>query len=73
MWALILFRTSLSKILAGFGRREMGLYEAGSVGILVGFRMGMIFVYFQVLGIILCRMEKLKMSIRFRCRVNLDV
>lgn len=64
MWALILFRTSLSKIFAGFGRREMGLYEAGSVGVLLGFRMGMIFACFQVLGIVLCRMDRLKISVR---------
>ena len=42
----IVFRTSLSSILEGVHSKEIGLYEAGSVGGLFGFRMGMILAVF---------------------------
>ena len=35
----------------GLQRREIGLYEAGSVGVLLGLKMGMILAVFQMLGI----------------------
>ena len=51
MEGLITLSTSHSRILEGFGSRDMGLYEAGSVGGLLGFRIGIILASFQVLGI----------------------
>ena len=38
----MLYRTSLSSIFEGVQSREIGLYEAGSVGGLLGFRIGTI-------------------------------
>ena len=35
-------------------KEVIGLYEAGSVGGLFGFRIGIIVASFQVLGIVLC-------------------
>lgn len=40
----------------------IGLYEAGSV--VLGFRMGMIFTCYQILGIVWCRRERFRMSVR---------
>lgn len=53
----MLFRTSLSSILEGLQSREIGLYEAGSVGDLFGLRMGTILANFQMFGILLCVSE----------------
>ena len=77
MCCVMLFRTSLSSIFEGLQSREMGLYEAGSVGDLLDFRIGIILDSFHLFGIVLCCTEKLKMSVRvlmacgpkcFRCR-----
>lgn len=57
MCGVMFVRISLSSILTGVQRSEMGLYEAGSVGDLFGLSMGMIFAVFQVLGMMLCAME----------------
>ena len=57
MCGVMCARTSLSSILDRVHRSDIGLYEAGSVGDLLGFRMGMILAIFQVLGIVLCCME----------------
>ena len=54
MWWLMLFRTSLSSILDGVQRSEMGLYEAGSVGGLLGLRIGTILAVFHMCGMLLC-------------------
>ena len=54
MCAVMLLRTSLSSILEGVESSAIGLYEAGSVGDLLGFRMGMILASFQELGMQLC-------------------
>lgn len=64
MEGFITLRTSLSRILEGFGRSEIGLYEAGCVGDLLGFRMGMILAIFQEFGIWLYVMDLLNMSVR---------
>ncbi len=53
----MLFRTSLSSIFEGLQSSEIGLYETGSVGGLLGFRIGMIFASFHMLGIVLCVSE----------------
>ena len=50
---VMLLRTNLSSILEGVQSKEIGLYEVGSVGGLLGFRIGMILACFQVLGILL--------------------
>lgn len=80
MCGVMLFRTSLSSIFDGLLRSDMGLYEAGSVGVLLGFRMGIILASFQVLGILLFVSEKLKMFVRvlmacgprcLRCRYDI--
>ena len=80
MCAEMLFRTSLSSIFAGVQSNAMGLYEAGSVGDLFGFRIGIILASFQVLGMLLFVSEKLKMSVRalmpcgprcFRCKFDI--
>ena len=64
MSSVMLLRTSLSSILDGVQRREIGLYEAGSVGGLFGFKMGTILAVFHMWGMLLCCMEWLKMSVR---------
>ena len=61
---MMLLRTSLSSIFEGLQSREMGLYEAGSVGDLLGFRIGMILESFHLFGIVLCCTEKLNMSVK---------
>lgn len=48
----------------GFGTREIGLYMVGFVEGLLDFRLGIIFARYQVLFLLLCRMEGLKMSAR---------
>ena len=48
MCGLMLFRTSLSSILDGVQRSEIGLYEAGFVGSLLGLSMGIMFAVFQM-------------------------
>ena len=53
MCGVMFVRISLSSILTGLGRRDIGLYEAGSVGVLLGLSIGMIFAVFQRLGILL--------------------
>ena len=53
MCGVMLFRTSLSRILEGVQRRETGLYEAGSHGDFLGLRMGTILPIFQICGIVL--------------------
>ena len=77
MCGVMFVRTSLSSILRGLHSRVMGLYEAGSVGDMFGFRMAMNLPVFQILGIVLCTMEWLNMSVRalmatslrcFKCR-----
>ncbi len=50
----MLSRTSLSSIFEGLQSNEIGLYEAGSVGGLLGFRIGIILDCFQMLGMLLC-------------------
>ena len=57
MCAEILFRTSLSSLFAGVQSSAIGLYEAGSVGGLSGFRMEIILTSFQVLGMLLLMSE----------------
>lgn len=57
MCAVMLLRTSLSSIFEGLLRSDIGLYEAGSVGGLFGFSIGIIVASFQVLGIVLCCSE----------------
>ena len=57
MCAVMLLRTSLSSIFEGLQRSDIGLYEAGSVGGLFGFSIGIIVASFQVLGIVLCCSE----------------
>lgn len=52
IWALVLFKTR---------RREMGLYETGSVRPLLGFRMGMVFAAFQIMDIVSFIIERLLM------------
>lgn len=54
MCVSMLFKMSLSSILEGLLSNEIGLYEAASVGGLLGFRIGMILASFQVFGIVLC-------------------
>ena len=53
----MLSRTSLSSIFEGLQRSEMGLYEAGSVGFLLGFRIGIILASFHMLGMLLFMSE----------------
>ena len=50
MCGLMLFRTSLSSILDGVQRSEIGLYEGGFVGFLLGLKMGIMFAVFQMCG-----------------------
>jgi len=50
MKGLVKARTSLSAIFEGVQRRVMGLYEAGSVGFLLGLRMVIILPFFQIAG-----------------------
>ena len=57
MWGLMFARMSLSSILTGVQRREIGLCEAASVGGFLGFRMGIILAVFQMWGIELFAME----------------
>ena len=57
MCGVMFVRISLSSILTGVQRSEIGLYEAGSVGGLFGLRIGIILAVFQVLGMMLCAME----------------
>ena len=64
MWGVMFARISLSSILAGVQRREMGLCEAASVGGLLGLSMGIIFAVFQMLGMALYLMEWLKILVR---------
>ena len=64
MCGVMFVRISLSSILTGLGRRDIGLYEAGSVGVLLGLSIGMILAVFQRLGILLLLTEKLKMEVR---------
>ena len=64
MCCVMLFRTSLSSILDGVQSNETGLYEAGSMGDFLGFNMGTILAIFQMLGMVLCLREWLKMSVR---------
>ena len=64
MWWLMRFRTSLSSTFDGVHRRDMGLYEAGSVGDLLGLRIGRMLAVFQMWGMLLCCIEELKMSVR---------
>ena len=80
MSSVMLLRTSLSSILDGVQSREIGLYEAGSVGVLLGFRIGIILASFHMLGMLLFVIEKLKMSVRvlmacgpkcFRCKYEI--
>ena len=77
MCGVMFVRTNLSSILRGLHSREMGLQEAGSVGDLFGFKKVMILPIFQILGIVLCNIEWLNMSVRtvmatgprcFKCR-----
>ena len=64
MYGLMTFRTSLSSILEGVQSNEMGLYDAGSVGGLLGLSMGMIFAIFHMLGKLLFWIEWLKMLVK---------
>ena len=64
MCGVMFVRISLSSILTGLGRRDIGLYEAGSVGVLLGLSIGMILAVFQRLGMLLLLTEKLKMEVR---------
>jgi len=57
MCGVMFVRTSLSSILRGLHRREMGLEQAGSVGDLLGFKMVMVLPFLQMLGIELCTIE----------------
>ena len=53
MWCKMLFRTSLSSSVERMQRSDMGLYVVGSVGVLFGYSIGMIFVIFQLLAMLL--------------------
>ncbi len=57
MSGLILFKNNLSRILDGFGRSAIGLYEAGSVKGLFCLRIGRIFAVFQLFGMVLCETD----------------
>ena len=46
----MLSKTSLSSIFEGLQRSDIGLLEAGSVGVLSGFIIGIILASFQMLG-----------------------
>ena len=59
-----MFSISLSRILEGVQSSEIGLYEVGSVGGLLGLRIGMIFAIFQMLGMLLVWTDRLNMSVR---------
>lgn len=50
-------RIRRSRIFTGVQRREMGLYDAGSVGDFFGLRKGTILAVFQREGIWLCVIE----------------
>ena len=54
MWCEMLLRTSLSSIFEGVQRSDIGLYEAGSVGDLLGLSIGSIFAVFHMWGMLLC-------------------
>ena len=60
MYRVIVLRTTLSSILTGLHNNEIGLYHVGSVGVLFGLSMGMIF-FFQMCGMLLCTIVRLKM------------
>ena len=62
-WVMRL-RISPSRILRGLHRRDIGLWEYGSVGDLDGFRIGAILSSFQMLGMLFCWIDRLKMSVR---------
>ena len=53
-----------SNILDGGRERDIGLSEVGFVDGLLSFRMGTIFASFHDVGILLCVIKKLHMSVR---------
>jgi len=56
MCGVIVLRISLSRILTRLHNKEIGLYDEGSVGVLLGLGMGMILPFFQMCGMLLCTM-----------------
>ena len=59
----IWLRISLSRILRGLQRRDISLQENGSVGDLDSFRIGTILPSFQMVGLMFCWIDRLKMSV----------
>lgn len=62
IWTLILFRTILSIILDTVLSEVIGLYDAGSVGGLSGFKIVIILPFLQMAGMALFANEKLAIS-----------
>ena len=60
---VILLRINLSRILRGLQRRDIGLYDDGSVGDLDGFSIGTILPSFLMLGLVFCWVDRFKMSV----------
>ena len=54
-------RISLSRILIGFHKKEIGLYDQNSVGILLRLSMGEVLLLFQMCGVLFWTMVWLKM------------
>ena len=63
MACLILLRTNFSRSFDRDDSNEMGLYDEGMLGGLLGFKMGIIWDIFQVDGILLLSQEKLKIAV----------
>ena len=57
MCGFISLSISRSSIFDGLHKSDIGRYEVGSIGGLLGFRMGMIFPIFHMLGIALWFIE----------------
>ena len=73
---------SLSRSLLKEHRRDIGLYDGGGggIGILFGFSIGIMRVYFQIAGMLLCSQEWFKTWVianigllprRFRCILDI--
>ena len=57
MYGVVILRIKRSTTLEGEQSSVMGLYEAASVGFLLGFRSVMILPIFQMLGMMQCEYE----------------
>ena len=51
MCGVIVLRISFSRTLTGLQNKEIGLYDVGSVAVLFGLSMGMIFIYIFKCGV----------------------